>query len=254
MCPGFHTKEGNEIGLNKAQKWLWECWEDAWKWFYGIAKKDDWTMIVNGDAIDGFHHHAVREIWTPDESEHGIAAYHVLKAPALKASEVYITEGTEVHTKGHEHPLAYQLKAKGSHVVMPEGQGGAWPTLSISFAGTFCKFDHHIGATTRPYLEASMFSISLGAVRTEYSRAGKNPPRVIVRSHRHRFGMFDDGCGMCIVTPPWQLLTRFGRKVVPEAIPQVGIVVLDWRERGDDELPDVKRRLYQSSPSPIING
>jgi hypothetical protein len=250
LPPGFHTRNGNEIGLNDYQKWIWDCWGDCWGWFDKLRGKEDYTLVMNGDAVDGFHH-GTTEIWTNDESEHGIAAYHVLKEPASKAASVFLTEGTESHTRGHEHGLAYQLKAKGSKVIMPKGSGGAWPTLDISVHGTRIKFDHHIGTSMRSYLEASQLGIVLGNMRSEYARAGHDCPKVLVRAHRHRYGLFSDGYGMTVVTPAWQLLTRFGRRVVPDAVPQIGIVVLDWRDKEKGELPDVQTRLHtikQSSP------
>lgn len=251
MPPGFYTKEGNLIGLNKVQEWLWNCWEDSWKWFDELAGDDPWILIVNGDAIDG-NHHGTKEIWAVDETDHGSAAYHVLKEPALSAHSMYIVDGTESHTKGHEHSLAYMLKAKNANVVMPDTVAGAWGTLNIEVAGTLCKFDHHISSTSRPYLEASALSIHMGSERVESSRAGHRVPRVFGRAHRHKFGSFDDGHGLMFTTPPWQTLTRFGRKVVPHAIPQCGMVVLDWRHCADDTVPTLHKRLHTiAEASPV---
>ena len=155
-----------------------------------------------------------------------------------------------MHTKGNEHGLAYTLSNKGANVVMPKGEGGAWRNLKLDIAGTYCKFDHHIGTTSRPYLEASQLSIVMGCERQEAARAGHRVPKVIGRAHRHRFGHFDDGDGSCFVLPPWQTVTRYGRKVVPHAIPQVGIVVLDWRNCEDNSTPVVHKHLHTIKEAP----
>src|SRR3990167_9135330 len=166
MPPGFHIKEGNEIWLNPLQKWLWDCWLDCWKWFDKIAEGEDFILVVNGDAIDG-RHHGMTEIWSVDEAELGIAACHILKEPAKKAEQVFLTLGTETHTKGHEHALAYQMKAKGINVKLPGEKfgGGAFSTLDLHVAKTYCKFDHHVVATSRSYLEATGYSTTFGSLR-----------------------------------------------------------------------------------------
>jgi hypothetical protein len=103
----------------------------------------------------------------------------------------------------------------------------------------------------RSYLEASALSITLGDIRNQRSRSGAEVPKVIVRSHRHRFGLYEDGYGMMVALPAWQALTRFGRKVVPGAMPQCGIVILDWRNVEDGGTPVVHKRLHTiKQPSP----
>ena len=251
MPPKFHTKEGNEIGLNQIQKWYWKTWQKSWDWVLDTVGSDPWGLLINGDAIDGTHH-GTKEIWSNDESDHGIAAYHLLKPYASMADSVLLTEGTEVHTKGHEHQLAYQLDSHGAKVVRPTEQGGAWPSIRMEMAGTLCKFDHHISATKRPYLEASALSIAMGSERVESARAGYKVPKVYGRAHRHKFGSFTDGYGIMFTTPPWQAATRHGRKFVPHAVIQAGIVILDWREREDGDLPDVKFKMFNPKSLPTI--
>jgi hypothetical protein len=244
MPAGFHIKEGNEIGLNTTQKWLLECWEDCWEWFYSLCGADPFSIIINGDAVDGVHH-GTTEVWSNDESDHGIAAYHLLKNHCIKASSVFLTEGTNIHTKGHEHTLAYQLKSAGGKIKMPKGHGGAWPSLEVEFAKTLCKFDHHISTTSRPYLEGSGLSIAMGAERVESGRSGHPIPRVFGRAHRHIFGEFCDGYGLIFTTPPWQTSTRYGRKFAPHSKIQVGMVVLDWRDtKEEDCVPVLHKKLF----------
>jgi hypothetical protein len=234
----METLEGTNLRQNAVQKWLWGCWQDCWAWVDDVVGDDDWALIVNGDAVEG-NHHGTREIISAEDGDHATAAYHCLKPHAAKASKRYLVMGTECHTKEAEHNLAKQLNCDE-----PDGPRAAWPELRITIAGTLCHFRHHITTTSRPYLEGSALSIHLGVERQEAARAGHDTPRVMVRSHRHRFGVFDDGFGLGVVTPPWQALTRYGQKVVPAANVQVGAVVLDWRDRGDDEIPDVRKRLH----------
>lgn len=243
MPKGFYTKEGNLIGLNPIQEWLWDAWVKSWDWFYELAGDDPWTLVINGDTIDGDHHRTT-QLWSRDEADHGIASYHLLKDHARNASSVYLTQGTEAHTKGHESALAYQLHSLGANVRMPDGFAGAWPSLDLEIAGTYVKADHHIGATCRAYLESSALSIALSDMRLRCNRAGHRVPRIVVRAHRHQYGFYEDGYGAIVISPCWQQLTRFGHRVVPGAVLQTGIVVLDWRKTGDDCIPHVRRNLF----------
>lgn len=253
MPPGFHTKEGNEIGLNEVQKWLWECWNDCWAWFYKLAGRAPWSLVLNGDLVDGYHH-GTKEVWSNDESDHGIGAYHLLKSPGRKAYSVYLTEGTEVHTKGLEHSLAYQLKSGGVPIVRPKGEGGAWPSLDIEFAKTYCKFDHHISTSKRKYLTGTKMTAEYGDLLMRSAMAGHKAPKVVGRAHCHEFDSHDNGYGLIFTSPPWQVLTRFGRRVVPNAIGkvQVGMVVLDWRHTEDNCTPVLHKRLHIPKQSTLL--
>ena len=242
LKPGYVTHEGNEIALNDIQKWLWSCWKDCWSWAELVINNDPWACIVNGDDVEG-NHHKTKQIWSPDESDHMMAASEVLQEVLRSASDVYLTEGTEAHTKNMEHGIAKILKGQGINVRSPKGLG-AWPELRLEVNGTVCAADHHISTSMRSYLESSAYAISMGDMRNRYARADQRVPKFFVRSHRHQYGHFDDGYGSLVVLPPWQASTRFVRKVVPGAIPQCGLVIADWRTVETDAPPVIHRRLH----------
>lgn len=238
LPPGFHNKSGNEIGLNPLQRWLWEEWQDMWAYVHKYRDDRPFSVIVNGDVIDGFHH-GTKEIWSHDESEHGIAAYFVLRDALQDAHKVFFVEGTESHTKDYEHAIAVRLDSELKNVV------GCFPTLDLEMNGSFIRADHHISTTTRAYLETSALGPTLNNERINRSRHGSRIPDIVFRAHRHRFGLFDDGYGMICVTPPWQGLTRFGRRVVPDAMLQVGSVIVDWKSG----KPQINKYLVNKSIS-----
>lgn len=242
LKPGFVTHEGNGIKLNEYQEWMWEAWTDCWKWAKKVIGKDSWFAVNNGDSIDGNHHHT-REIWSPDEADHMASCADILSEALEGASEVYLTEGTNVHVKNMEHGIARRLKNDGIKVRSPKGMH-AWPELKLEVAGARCEVDHHMSVAMRSYLEASALSITLGDIRNQRARTGGTVPKLIVRSHRHRFGLYEDGYGMMIALPPWQGITRFTRRVVPGAVPQVGLIVCDWRTCSTNETPVVHKRLH----------
>jgi len=66
----------------------------------------------------------------------------------------------------------------------------------------------------------------------------------MVRAHRHRHGIWEDGNQMSAICGAWQGLTRFGYKVVPDAIPQPSVIIFDHRGLKTNELPRIHRKVY----------
>lgn len=236
---GFVSNEGNEIGQNKFQEWLWECWEDMLCWAQKTIGKDAFDVVVNGDLVDGIHHKTL-QVMTPDPSDQTDAVKQVLGFLAESCAKLHIIKGTECHSRNDEIRIG---RALGATKCQATGQH-AWDTLDLEVAGTLYNFAHHISATARSYLEASAHSIALGNLSHSRARAGKPVPKVMVRAHRHRHGIWDDGNQVSVITGAWQGLTRYGYRVVPDAVPQPSAVIFDHRGVEKGELPLIHRRVY----------
>jgi hypothetical protein len=242
LPPGFTTHEGQEVGQNAVQRWLWSCWTDAWDvWLPSVVGDAPWAMVVNGDAIDG-NHHGTKQIIGPDEKDHGAMAFQCLEPLVKRASKTYVVEGTESHTKNSEHTLAKDLKAERD----PDTSKPAWQRLSLTVNGTRCVFAHHVSTSARMYLRASALSIYLANEQLEAVNNGEEIPKVCGFAHRHTFDSYERSNGLAFVTPAWQVLTRYGLKVVPSARCKPGIVVLDFRGREAGELPRLHARTYNA--------
>jgi len=232
MCPLID--DGGWI-LNEVQDDIWDKWTAFSRWACDHLKGTRWGLVVNGDAIEGVHH-GCKQIVHADPGVHARIAVEVLKPLAAKASAVYITKGTGAHV-GHmsENGIGEALGA----VRHPDtGQRAAHHWL-IRVNGCLVSFKHHIGTSKRKSLYATQLSAELAEERLASADASKNPPSVIVRSHRHTFGCYENAGGMAITTPAWQALTSFGWKVVPSAVPEFGGVILDWRGIDNGKLPGV---------------
>lgn len=209
LKPGFTTLEGNEIGLNPLQAWLWECWTAAME---RLPRKFD-VLVINGDVIDG-NHHGTKEIISPEERDHASLACEVLKPLAKRAKRVFVTLGTEVHTCNQEHSIA---KALGAQKIEPRGYAHA--NLLLEINGHLASWQHHCSVTSRPWLESGEYSRAIVNEQYEAVRAGLRPPTIMYRAHRHRPGVYQDLYASMVVTGGWQGCTRHTRKAVPGAIP-----------------------------------
>jgi hypothetical protein len=241
MPPKFVLNSGNLLthGTNMAQRWLWSCWTSVWKEIYAIIGGDPFLLALNGDLTEGVHHGG-KELVAQKTREHIEIAAEVLWPHVKRAAAVRLTEGTECHTNDAEHELC-KIWGKGSC------KAHQWWEIN----GLVYNMTHHIGVTSRAYLEASAMSIEMGNAILNQVRAGHRPADIFLRGHRHCGGTFDDGKTMLAVTPAWQMLTRHGRKVVPNSIPRPGAIVVDHRRQHHGRIPAV-HKLFFSPPQDEI--
>lgn len=208
-------------------------------WARKTIGKDYFDLILNGDLVDGIHHKTV-QVMTADVGDQSAVVRQVLGDFHGKANAIHVVLGTECHTRNDELRIGHFLGASREPITRQQ----AWNSLDVEFHGTLCNFAHHISTTARPYLEASAHSIALGAMTMSRARTGKRIPTVMGRGHRHRHGVWSDGNLLSLTTGAWQGLTRYGYKVVPDAVPQPSAIILDWRTVEKGDLPIVHQRVY----------
>jgi hypothetical protein len=243
MPPDSENLAGNTIGFgkNKHQEWLWECWQNALGQVADHAAGDPYAVLVNGDATEGIHHRSPEVVASLIEN-HCTMAAEALRPLTSKAAATFITKGTECHTHNIETYLAKLIGAQD------EVAREKW---LINIHGCAVDATHHIGATSRAYLEASALSITLGNARLNSVRAGHPVAQVYLRAHRHCGGVYSDGSGLIGVTGGWQFLTRHGHKVVPDSIPRPSILILDWRGKPQGALPS-PHHIFYNPPAPKV--
>ena len=238
LWPEHHkTAAGNIVSLgdNLHQRWLWECWNDAKQRAIDHFKGEDFIVIANGDLTEGIHHGS-KEVVAAKQHDHSLAAIECLQSLTKAAYRSYFTAGTECHVGDWEEFICKEL-------------GGIWggDKLLLEINGTLLDICHHMPTSARAYLEAGAMSISMGNARLNYARTGQRVPKVYLRGHRHVGGFFSDAHGLFVVTPAWQLLTRYGHKVVGDSICRPGITLLDWRGIPDGSLPSIHPITYDPS-------
>jgi hypothetical protein len=247
LQPGFTTLEGNKVSLNAMQEWLWLCWEKANNFIDKQVGDEPFALVVNGDIIEGIHH-GTKEIWSPEIADQRRAAVEILKPLVAKAAASFIVRGTECHVQNTESGIGEQLEC-----VKDEQTGlHAFDRLVLELNGIRHVFRHHIGTSVRRGLAGTQLSANLAEEQVEAANNGEKIPRVVVCSHRHKFGVYQDTNGLLVVTPPFQGLTRFGHKVVSQARTNPGIVILDYSEKEYGELPAVVEKTFKTPEAQAI--
>lgn len=240
MPPKFTTLEGVVLDQNPVQKFFWKCWTDAMKWVASVANGDPYVVVVNGDAIEG-NHHRTTQIISADTGDHVECAIHILRDLVARANKTFMIRGTECHTQNAEVVLGKAMKTERN----PESGLPAWDKLYMDVAGVRCIFRHHIGTSVRRGLAGTQLSLQLAEEQVEAANANLPIPRVLCCAHRHKFGYYHDNNGICLVSPPWQALTRHGHKVVGSAVTNPGLYALDFRDCREGELPRVHSKVYE---------
>lgn len=242
MPPEVLLDDGNVIthGENKVQIFLWEKWLLFWQMVAEIVKDDPFILLINGDIIEGIHHGS-QDVVASKKREHSRIAQEVIRPIAARAFDTLLIKGTECHVGDVEMDVAAAL-----------GLRPAQDKTLFEVNGCLCDAAHHIGTTSRAYLEATAMSVSAGNARLNSLRAGQRAAQVFLRAHRHCGGHFSDGSATLVITPAWQFLTRHGFKVVPDSIPRPGGAVLDWRGKPFGSLPVVHDIQFNPPQDDII--
>ena len=195
---------------------LWEFWTYFWdKWVPEATKKEKYSVIFNGDALDGVHHNAVHQI-THNLSDQANIAEAVLRPVVARCDGRYFhIRGTEAHVGAsgqEEERLARRIGA------MPDEEGrharyDIWKQIGPSLIHTL----HHIGTTGSQAYELTALGKEMSEEFGEAAAWGQKIPDVIVRSHRHRYSLGErptyHGRAISVVTPGWQGKTPFVWKI-----------------------------------------
>lgn len=241
LPPDFELDTGNKIvhGNNAYHKWIWQCWTEAKEWIAAQVNGDEYAFLGNGDMIEGIHHRSNEHIMTLWE-EHLQAAEQVL-APIVEPSSIaFFTLGTECHTLNLENTLASRLGAHG---------GLAKNKWLFDINGCLVDAAHHMVTTKRSYLAASGMGIEMGDAINEYAMSGHRVPKVFFRGHRHKGGTYSVNGHHFAVTGAWQGLTRYGHKVVGNALPVPSVIVADFT---DPEFILIKEKKFITEQDEII--
>jgi hypothetical protein len=244
LPPGFLNFEANEIKQNPIQEFLWLCWLRNCEWIKSIVGEDPFALVLNGDLIEGIHH-GNKQVISPEMGDHFAAAVEILKPLAQRAAKVFVVRGTECHVNNHEQGIGDMLGAE----MNPEIGKRVFDRLTLDINGVRHVFRHHIGTSISRRLAATQLSAVLSEEQVEAANNSELIPRVIGCAHRHVYGAYENDNGLCVVSPPWQMHTRFTHKVVSASRTKPGGIILDARGCLFGELPRARKKIFDS-PQP----
>lgn len=226
--PKFTTADGNRVSLNTGQQALWARWTELAD-LLASTKID--AVVLNGDVIDG-HQRAQRgtELSLPMLQDQAACAVEViqefLRRARIRRAKIYGVQGTEYHDGKAAEQAEFVYYMLGCEVYPGRGTG-RWSheVLDLDVDGININFAHGISVSSGIYrstaIDREVLFASLAA------KEGRGSVDVVVRSHAHYFVHVEFANRHAIITPCWQLQTRYMRKrSVYRMIPDIGAIVL----------------------------
>lgn len=199
--PNMRDNYGAVYTQNNAQAWLWDRWREFWGEFVPwVVGKDEWSFVLNGDAVEGVHHNNHHERVDNATNTDGDIARALLEPVLAKAKKKYVVLGTRCHVHDAEHSLGKALGSEKDEVGQHASQ-----VRYIRLGKHLCRFGHHISGTARHDMRAAKVGQMVGQMAMVAGQDGTEFPRCCVWSHRHTHIQVRDESSVGVTTPPWQL-------------------------------------------------
>lgn len=239
---GMKLDAGGQYKPSRLQRQVFDWWEEFWdEWVPAVTHGEPYTVVINGDVVEGVHHKATTPISANLEDQAKIA-FKVLE-PIVEKCEgrFFMVRGTPAHVG----PDAYDEEKVARHLKARPNEDGQharfelWMRVGTGDKSGLAHFNHHIGTTSSSHHETSAINAELGTAFVEAGRWGQEPPDVVIRSHRHRCAEVripaKKGYAVSFVTAAWQLKTPFLFKVAGGrmTLPQIGGSLI---RMGEEEL------------------
>jgi len=234
---GLETDEGGVVMPSKLQLKVYAAWREFFDvWVPDATDGEPYILVTNGDAIDGSHHKTVTQM-TQNIVFQRRHAQTILAEEVKKAKAYYHIRGTEAHVGascGDEETLAKDLGA----IPNDEKQYARyelWKRIGGKRGG-LVHIMHHIGTAGSTAYESSALMRELSEAYVEAGCWKEEPPRVVVRSHRHRHLQIRrpsaDGDAIVVTTPGWQLKTPLVYRIAGgrQTQPQIGGIMIRYHK------------------------
>lgn len=252
LCPPvIHLDDGGEYRASKAQLWLWENWRDFWGRVDAQRKTLGASLyqVYNGDMTEG-DHHKTTQILSGNPTAQATVVNEVMRVPlALKPEGIIVVRGTEAHVGAsacYEERIASGLRKDGYKVLVDDATGNAshWH-FEMDVQGVRFDFAHHGRVGARPWTKPN--AVHALAMEIFYNAAANERPfpHLAVRSHMHQYvDTHDSHPTRLIQMPAWQLATAFIHRIAPNALADVGGLIITVTE-GEMTVEPVRYRPAQ---------
>ncbi len=252
LCPPvIHLDDGGEYRASKAQLWLWENWREFWGRVDAQRKALNASLyqVYNGDMTEG-DHHKTTQILSGNPTAQATVVNEVMRVPlALKPEGIIVVRGTEAHVGAsacYEERIASGLRKDGYKVLVDDATGNAshWH-FEMDVQGVRFDFAHHGRVGARPWTKPN--AVHALAMEIFYNAAANERPfpHLAVRSHMHQYvDTHDSHPTRLIQMPAWQLATAFIHRIAPNALADVGGLIITVTE-GEMTVEPVRYRPAQ---------
>lgn len=253
--PKVSLDDGGAYEASKAQRWLFQCWENFHDRVAETRKKLDADLycVFNGDMTDG-DHHGTTQILSGNPTAQAAVVNALMAVPlSLSPDRLFFVRGTEAHvgkSACFEERIADGLRRDKRPVAGDPDTGNAshWH-LRMDVLDKRLDFAHHGRLGQRPWTKGNIVLNQAAEIFYEHAARGERHPDVAVRSHMHRyFDTYHAHPTRVIQTAAWQLATAFIHRIAPGSLADIGGVLLAVRE---DQPVEVTPVLYRAAPPAV---
>jgi hypothetical protein len=228
LPPNFRTSDDAPRALNPGQEYLWQCWEYLRDKVRSLPIA---AVVVNGDIVDG-RQQAQRgtELCLPLIEDQAAAAEQTLRyllSGIASRPKLYMTQGTEYHDAKAGREVEVVARMLGARPYRGLGTGRhCREVLDLDVDGVVVNFSHGISVSGGLYRATSPDREGVWSALA--GKEGKLPRAdVVVRSHAHYFVHVEHASKHIVITPCWQLQTRYMRRnSVYRMLPDIGAVLV----------------------------
>jgi hypothetical protein len=203
-----------------------------------VARGHKLVLHLGGDLVDGVGHHGTTQTVLDWNGQRDLAVQLLLPWVNL-ADAAYGLLGTDAHVGDNGQQDSAVCKELGVKARQ------YWP---IESAGRKLDWAHHVTAGRRPWTRET--ALLLLANTTAIECAQRQPPErvpdLIVRHHVHQWAHTRTAATQVVTVPGWQAQTSYTRKLTPNALLTVGVVV--WWPARDKVTP----LAYEFPADPIV--
>ena len=193
------------------------------------------VVALGGDLVDGVAHHGSTQTLGDHNDQRDMAVRQLLPWVNL-ASRAYGVLGTDAHVGDN---------GQGDKAVCKELGVPAQGFWRLEVGGKLVDWAHHMTGARKVWLRENAGVALAHKTAIEYALRHERPPDLIVRHHLHQYMHTLAGGVQVVTVPGWQAQTTFTRKLDPNALLTVG-VVLYWPKRGE-----IKPILFDFPAAPI---
>ena len=234
LCPPrIALDDGGEYVASKAQRWLWDCWQQYWKRVGQVQDEHNAVLyqVFNGDLIDG-NHHGTTQIFSGNPNGQAAAVNAAMSIPlAMNPDKIFGVRGTEVHV-GHSGSTEERIfdglrRDKRPVVGDPETGTSSWWHLRMTVEGVRIDVTHHGRTGQREHTRAGAAALHAHDILLTHVKAGDPYPHLCLRGHYHRFNDSHDAAPVRVVTTgAWQLATGYVKKIAADSMADIGGVIV----------------------------
>lgn len=247
LCPpdGIELDDGGRYQPSKAQRWLWQCYQDLIAEAAQLAPTCDRFMTwFVGDLVDKIAKGS--QIITYNDPAIVAAGVQIVEpAQRISQSGVGIIRGTAAHSGDSGYLEEAIARATGAQPYPADSALASCWWAKLALQGHVIDLAHHGKVGGLPWTRANALGGIAYTALDEALRSHDTIPSLVVRAHRHKCADSGDNYPVRVVQLPcFQISSAYANQAAPRQLADIGGALVTVA----DGVLDVTFRLFRPTP------